>query len=98
MALPSSMEPSFALLPAARNRIKGSATFAPRFSIRACGCKFVALPVQGTPSGNYKFLARAWQAANDKARELGELRRAGPCAGLYSSADGGPKLDGDSVR
>ncbi len=29
------------------------------------------LIVKGTPSGNYKFLARAWQAANDKARELG---------------------------
>jgi hypothetical protein len=29
------------------------------------------LVVKGTPSGNYKFLARAWQAANDKARELG---------------------------
>ena len=28
------------------------------------------LVVKGTPSGNYKFLARAWQAANDKAREL----------------------------
>jgi hypothetical protein len=26
---------------------------------------------KGTPGGNYKFLARAWQAANDKARELG---------------------------
>jgi hypothetical protein len=29
------------------------------------------LIAKGTPSGNYKFLARAWQAANDKARELG---------------------------
>jgi len=29
------------------------------------------LVVKGTPHGNYNFLARAWQAANDKARELG---------------------------
>ena len=29
------------------------------------------LIAKGTPSGSYKFLARAWQAANDKARELG---------------------------
>jgi hypothetical protein len=29
------------------------------------------LIAKGTPSGNYKFLTRAWQAANDKARELG---------------------------
>ena len=29
------------------------------------------LIVKGTPSSNYKFLARAWQAANDTARELG---------------------------
>jgi hypothetical protein len=29
------------------------------------------LVVKGTPHGNYKFLARAWQVANDKARELG---------------------------
>ena len=29
------------------------------------------LLVKGTPNGNYNFLARAWQAANDKARELG---------------------------
>ena len=29
------------------------------------------LIAKGTPSGNYKFLARAWKAANDKARELG---------------------------
>ncbi len=29
------------------------------------------LVVKGTPRGNYDFLARAWQAANDKARELG---------------------------
>jgi hypothetical protein len=29
------------------------------------------LVVKGTPHGNYDFLARAWQAANDKAHELG---------------------------
>ena len=29
------------------------------------------LIAKGTPSGNYRFLARAWKAANDKARELG---------------------------
>ena len=29
------------------------------------------LIVKGTPRGNYDFLAQAWQAANDKARELG---------------------------
>ena len=29
------------------------------------------LIVKGTPQGNYNFLAQAWQAANDKARELG---------------------------
>ena len=29
------------------------------------------LIVKGTPHGNYDFLAQAWQAANDKARELG---------------------------
>jgi hypothetical protein len=29
------------------------------------------LLAKGTPHGNYNFLARAWQAANDKARELG---------------------------
>jgi hypothetical protein len=29
------------------------------------------LIVKGTPRGNYDFLARAWQAANEKARELG---------------------------
>jgi hypothetical protein len=29
------------------------------------------LIMKGTPSGNYKFLARAWQAANDKAGEPG---------------------------
>jgi hypothetical protein len=29
------------------------------------------LVVKGTPHGNYNFLARAWQAANDEARELG---------------------------
>jgi hypothetical protein len=29
------------------------------------------LAVKGAPHGNYNFLARAWQAANDKARELG---------------------------
>jgi hypothetical protein len=29
------------------------------------------LIVKGTPHGNYNFLAQAWQAANDKARELG---------------------------
>jgi hypothetical protein len=29
------------------------------------------LVVKGAPHGNYDFLARAWQAANDKARELG---------------------------
>jgi hypothetical protein len=28
------------------------------------------LVVKRTPHGNYNFLARAWQAANDKAREL----------------------------
>jgi hypothetical protein len=29
------------------------------------------LVAKGTPQGNYDFLAQAWQAANDKARELG---------------------------
>jgi hypothetical protein len=29
------------------------------------------LIVKGTPRGNYDFLAQAWQAANEKARELG---------------------------
>ena len=29
------------------------------------------LIAKGTPRGNYKFLARAWRLANDKARELG---------------------------
>jgi hypothetical protein len=29
--------------------------------------------VKGTPRGNYDFLAQAWQAANDKARELVDL-------------------------
>ena len=29
------------------------------------------LIVKGTPRGNYDFLAQAWQAANNKARELG---------------------------
>ena len=29
------------------------------------------LIAKGTPHGNYDFLAQAWQAANDKARELG---------------------------
>ena len=29
------------------------------------------LIVKGTPNGNYDFLAQAWEAANDKARELG---------------------------
>jgi hypothetical protein len=29
------------------------------------------LIVKGTPTGNYDFLAQAWQVANDKARELG---------------------------
>jgi hypothetical protein len=29
------------------------------------------LVAKGTPHGNYDFLAQAWQAANDKARELG---------------------------
>jgi hypothetical protein len=29
------------------------------------------LVVKGAPHGNYNFLARAWKAANDKARELG---------------------------
>ena len=29
------------------------------------------LIAKGTPSGNYRFLVRAWKAANDKARELG---------------------------
>ena len=29
------------------------------------------LIVKGTPRGNYDFLAQDWQAANDKARELG---------------------------
>ena len=29
------------------------------------------LIAKGTPSGNYRFLARAWKVANDKARELG---------------------------
>jgi hypothetical protein len=29
------------------------------------------LMVKGTPRGNYDFLDRAWQAANEKARELG---------------------------
>ena len=26
---------------------------------------------EGPPRGNYDFLSQAWQAANDKARELG---------------------------
>ena len=56
------------------------------------------LIAKGTPSGNYKFLARAWQAANDKARELGvDCVEPGP-APAFSFADCGPKLDGDSVR
>ena len=29
------------------------------------------LIAKGAPHGNYNFLAQAWQAANDKARELG---------------------------
>ena len=29
------------------------------------------LIVKGTPTGNYDFLAQAWKAANEKARELG---------------------------
>ena len=29
------------------------------------------LIAKGTPHGNYDFLAQAWQAANDKPRELG---------------------------
>ena len=29
------------------------------------------LIVKGTPHGNYDFLSQAWQAANDRARELG---------------------------
>jgi hypothetical protein len=29
------------------------------------------LIVKGTPNGNYDFLAQAWEAANNKARELG---------------------------
>ena len=29
------------------------------------------LSSKGTPHGNYDFLAQAWQAANDKTRELG---------------------------
>jgi len=28
------------------------------------------LIAKGTPHGNYDFLAQAWQAANDKAREF----------------------------
>jgi hypothetical protein len=29
------------------------------------------LVAKGTPHGNYNFLAQAWVAANDRARELG---------------------------
>jgi hypothetical protein len=29
------------------------------------------LIVKGTPRGNYDFLAQAWKAANEKAREHG---------------------------
>ena len=29
------------------------------------------LIAKGTPHGNYDFLAQAWQAANERARELG---------------------------
>ena len=34
------------------------------------------LIANGTPHGNYNFLAQAWQAANDKARELGSIATA----------------------
>jgi hypothetical protein len=43
-----------------------------RGSTRALSIRTLAqLIVKGTPHGNYDFLAQAWQAANDKARELG---------------------------
>ena len=32
------------------------------------------LIVKGTAHGNYDFLAQAWQAANDKARDLGWIK------------------------
>ena len=42
------------------------------------------LIAKGTPSGNYRFLARAWKAANDKARETGmDCVEPTPRAGLF---------------
>jgi hypothetical protein len=53
-----------------------------RGSTRALSIRTLAqLIVKGTPHGNYDFLAQAWQAANDKAREFERPQCCNPLTG-----------------